>query len=802
MNNKMKNKLLGISLAILSSLLLATCKNPEIGYETFTIANDTVLAEVYSVSINGTYSFSGDVHAMYLKIGNDESLSESSSHPFEITDKAFSIRIDSLIPNTTYYYCYSVDFGWQEEYCTEIKSFTTLKGKPVVKTLEWTPISGNLISIKCEVTGDGGAAIIERGICWNTTGDHDPFNNNVRHNENGLGEYSCQIENPESSTTYFVRAYARNEMGTSYGNIIVFITSNGNLPTVITEEVTDIGLNTAIGHGNVISEGSDPVIDRGVCWSTENELPIINDSHAHSGQGMGSFAVEMTGLSPDVVYYVRAYATNNYGTAYGATVTFSINATLPTVITGDVTDIGMNSAVGHGNVIDEGSSSVTERGICWSSQHESPTIDNSDSYASSGQGLGSFAVTMNGLSNRFTYHARAYATNSFGTSYGETVTFRINATLPTVITGDVTDIGKTSAIGHGNVTDEGNSNVTERGICWSSEFDLPTIQNGFHLTDSGQGLGSFTLAMTGLTPGTTYYVRAYATNSHGTKYGNPKEFETLPSEIPIGAINGKFSVAENSYVFFAKGNLQYIGSASTPYWKFADNQWECLNSSSGQDSDLLTVDRDLFGWGTSGFPHGANCYQPWATSQNDTDYYAYGRPLLNLYEGSGEADWGYNAISNGGSQTNLWRTLTRDEWDYLFNSRPTISEMGDIVDARYLKAMVNNVPGVILFPDSYTHPNGVRIPEKVNYPDIPFDVNTYYGETWEELQNNGCVFLPAAGDRQGTTLYEPKYGCYWSTTYQNNNNAFDLLFKENDIETTNYSSRSIGKSIRLVYPIQ
>ena len=162
---------------------------------------------------------------------------------------------------------------------------------------------------------------------------------------------------------------------------------------------------------------------------------------------------------------------------------------------------------------------------------------------------------------------------------------------------------------------------------------------------------------------------------------------------PQGSLKGGFSVGENTAVLFSQGNLQYIGSAATPYWKFADHQWDCFGDN-GQGSDNQDVNRDLFGWGTSGYNHGANCYQPWSTSQTYSDYYSYGNSSYNLFDQSGQADWGYNAISNGGNLENSgWRTLTQAEWQYLFNTRSTASGI------RFAKAQVNNVNGVILLPD-------------------------------------------------------------------------------------------------------
>ena len=132
----------------------------------------------------------------------------------------------------------------------------------------------------------------------------------------------------------------------------------------------------------------------------------------------------------------------------------------------------------------------------------------------------------------------------------------------------------------------------------------------------------------------------------------------LQKQIPVGAVDGLFSVSENKQVYFSQGNLQH--QPSTGLWQFAMDQYDCL-----ERNDYLQIDEnydewiDVFAWGTSGINHGAVCYQPWSNSENDADYYAYGDSVANLYDHTGQADWGCNPIRNGGNQANQWRTLTK-----------------------------------------------------------------------------------------------------------------------------------------------
>ena len=311
------------------------------------------------------------------------------------------------------------------------------------------------------------------------------------------------------------------------------------VPTVTTSEPTNITQTSAICGGSVTDSGGSEVTEYGICWST-NENPTTEGGHITSSGDMENFTCNMTDLTPGTTYYVRAYATNSAGTAYGSEESFTTNSavTLPTVTTEGVTNIQQTTATGGGNVTNAGGGTVTERGICWSTSHN-PTTNGS--HASSGSGTGSFTVNITGLTAGTTYYVRAYATNSAGTAYGSEVSFTTlpNVNLPTVTTAQVTNIQQTTATGGGNVTNAGGGAVTERGICWSTSHNPTT--NGSHAS-SGSGTGSFSVNMTGLTPGTTYYVRAYATNSAGTAYGSEVSFTTqsavtLPTVTTEGVTN-------------------------------------------------------------------------------------------------------------------------------------------------------------------------------------------------------------------------------------------------------------------------
>lgn len=288
-------------------------------------------------------------------------------------------------------------------------------------------------------------------------------------------------------------------------------------------------------------------------------------------------------------------------------------------------------------------------------------------------------------------------------------------------------------------------------------------------------------------------------------YGIPV---TVTTYVPTGILSGAFSVSATKQVRFSKGNLQYIGTAGNgddnntgAYWKFAENQWEYYGTTTNQNNvgDLnKKTDRDLLGWGTSGYPHGAIYYQPWQDDYPDFTgqrFWAYSTEVCtyNLYDQTGKADWGYNAIRNGGNQENSgWRTLTVNEWDYIFNSR---TEAG----YKWGRGNVHNVNGMILLPDEWTLPVGLSFTSSNNNW-----TNVYTDEEWTQMEDNGAVFLPAAGYRVNMSEIQGVGTVGWyqsssvvgvSAQYENYYLGFDGTVLE---PWSHHFNRKNGCSVRLV----
>ena len=286
---------------------------------------------------------------------------------------------------------------------------------------------------------------------------------------------------------------------------------------------------------------------------------------------------------------------------------------------------------------------------------------------------------------------------------------------------------------------------------------------------------------------------------------------------PAGAIAGVYSVSAEQQVWFSQGNLQYIGSAATPYWKFADNQWGYLGDN-GQGSDSQTANRDLFGWGTSGYHNDADTYNtnyyPYSTSTStvNTTYNSYGYgPSTNMTDPnlvgtSANYDWGiYNNIKAGETEiaAGTYRTLTNAEWGYLLNFRETGKTVNGTSNARYTEATINtdgsSVNGIILFPDGYSGPTSNTAGITFGTINSSIEWGTQCTSAgWQTLEAAGCVFLPAAGFRRGTSVNSVgSYGGYWSSTTSASSGAYSKYFG-GAVRIYRYD----GLSVRLVCPAE
>ena len=212
-----------------------------------------------------------------------------------------------------------------------------------VTTLNITDINYTQASVNSSITNNGNEFILTRGVCLSKNPSPD-LNDTIYYSGNGSGSFATEINLLEPNTTYFLRAFSTNVVGTTYGNELSFTTKALTVPTITTQTISNITDKTAISGGEITDDGGTPILERGLCWS-ENQNPTISDNFLAEGEGSGSYIALVTGLTANTTYYVRAYATNTQGTAYGDEQSFAtIELLLATVSTSSASNVSYTTA--------------------------------------------------------------------------------------------------------------------------------------------------------------------------------------------------------------------------------------------------------------------------------------------------------------------------------------------------------------------------------------------------------------------------------------------------------------------------
>ena len=326
-------------------------------------------------------------------------------------------------------------------------------------------------------------------------------------------------------------------------------------------------------------------------------------------------------------------------------------------------------------------------------------------------------------------------------------------------------------------------NVGYNGNYWSASHDPETQDyslRGVHFHDGA------VFCPAGDSPRIGYSVRLVRAKNSGGGGGTT----TQGGFDANGASNATFSVSSGKTIHFSRGNLQYQASSST--WRFAEDQLEYVGNANAAISATNSGWIDLFAYGTSGWNSGVVCYMPYSASWDFQDYLRN----VSLTGSYAEADWGWhNAISNGGNQAHMWRTMTVAEWQYLLgNSGNRAGKWG-------LATIGGNVRGMIILPDNWTTPSGLSWTAghgSYGY----YDDNVYTTSQWNQMEAAGAIFLPAAGDREGDAVYNVGYnGNYWSSSHDSETEDYSMRgvhFHDGAIFCPAGDSPRIGYSVRLV----
>lgn len=786
-------KVIHIYILVLTSLfLLTTCKNPKIDYDSFSITKENVKPEIHKVVISGEYDLIGEVSSMKLSIGQNVKLIDAESYLMDIDGQSFSVIVDNLSAGSLYYYCYVVEFVDGNQMLTEVGEFTTLSDKPLVKTLEITVVDATSFLIKCRVEDDFGLAITERGIYWNTDGNPGINDHKMKHEENGVGEYVCKMENLEPNTTYYVRAYAKNDTGIGLAQEVLQFETHDNPSDSL---MIVIDCNPPSG-GTATGGGTFSFGQRCTVTATANEgyafTQWTENGNQVSTEASYTFTVDRNRT------LVANFTQNSYN------VTVSANPSNGGTVTG-------SGDYNYGQLCTVTASAAT--GYTFTNWTENDSVVSTNT---------SYTFTVNGNRNlvaHFTNVVQNYIiTVSADPSNGGNVTgggtYQQGQSC-TVVAAPAANYTFTNWTENGSVVSTNanytfavNSNRTLVAHFTTNTYAINVSanpRNGGTVTGGGTFPSGSIHTVTAI-PNTGFTFVNWTENGNMVST-NANYTITVDSDRsfvanfkPSDAIGGVFTInADNDQVYFSKGNLQY--KASTGTWRFAEHQWDYVGGtttpnnvvygtvyengvrcSNNKISQTYSGWIDLFGWGTGG--------NPTNSSSIGSDYSTF-------------TDWGVNSIGNS---VNQWRTLTQTEWDYILNEREA-SSLGGTPNARFAKATVKGIVGLILFPDNYSHPDGIVPPNGINVSGSGsnYSDNDYPDDIWIKMEINGCVFLPVTGRRIGInflfTVGNPD-GYYWSSSlHYNVGNSFGLLFN-NNINPKYNGPQYTGHCVRLIYPIQ
>lgn len=389
-----------------------------------------------------------------------------------------------------------------------------------------------------------------------------------------LGRFAYRVQGAHTAQTMLLAGFDLDVA--PYVNFTVYSTAQAPapaLPVVSTSPVSSVETVVAIGGGDVQSNGGAPVMTRGVCWST-SPGPTLSSAHTSDGGGLGAFSSSLQNLQPGTTYYVRAYATNSAGAAYGQELSFTTLdetplpcETPPEARTALVHTIGEQSADVNVEIIAENCAPIQSKGLVWNTGGAPAMGDNVLESTVSGD---SFTLTLGGLAPGTTYYVRAFARSAAGVGYGETLSFRTAdeggqgcETPPDVLTQRVLKVTAASAKVVAKVIAENCAPVVRRGVVWSTG-GAPSLSDGVLLVDGD--LGRFTATLENLERGVTYHVRAFAESAAGVGYGETLTFTTTSKTKRLYTRNESTGVNHIEYLSESgaegRDELPYVGDLS------------------------------------------------------------------------------------------------------------------------------------------------------------------------------------------------------------------------------------------------
>jgi len=355
--------------------------------------------------------------------------------------------------------------------------------------------------------------ITKVGVCYATTVNTGMYDN-VIVGVNNQNKFECELNELSTNSKYYIKAFARNELGTGYSPEKTYQTTSF-APTVSTINMTAVTANTATFDAIITDDGGSTITQSGFCWST-TQNPTILSSKVTNTTGNVNISNTITGLIGSTTYYIRAFATNSVGTTYSEQALF---ITLPTINIGSTSSITYKSAIISAIIPAQGNNKIIEYGICWGT-NTNPTVQ---TFSMPGTNLTAtnFSCALSNLLPSTKYYARAWAKNeNYDINYSSEISFT-TATIkvPVLTLNTSSNLTYKSATLSGSITTLGDAEINEYGFCYSSTNSTPTVSDKSMYSSNLSG-SVFSSNISGLTQSTKYYYRAYAKTQYGTYYSS------------------------------------------------------------------------------------------------------------------------------------------------------------------------------------------------------------------------------------------------------------------------------------------
>jgi uncharacterized protein (TIGR02145 family) len=483
-----------------------------------------------------------------------------------------------------------------------VSAFITSGCKHSLPEVTTSPVSKfTATTAECggSITFTGKPKFTSCGICWDTKPDPTVSNLHTARTDQVSGQFTSTVSGLTADKTYYVRAYATNSAGTAYGEQISF-TTTVSVPQLLISNISDITSSSAICGSIITSTGGSNIVSCGICWDTIPN-PAVTSSKTTDNLAKTVYISHLTGLLPNKTYYLKAYAVNSVGTGYGEEKRFTTTSSVPDITTNPVTEISLNTAICGMKVLSNGGTEITESGICWGNNPDPTTagLKTSELYLK-----GKYRIT--GLQVATTYYVRAYAINSAGTGYGQSVSFRTSGNAPLATTLEATNQTPTGA--QLKAVINANSFPTQVYFEYGKTIDYGSTKTIAQTPVTGKADKTVSAELSGLETGMTYHFRVKAVNTIGTTYGKDMTFVTFraPSlsnfkpihknyldkefilDPPASNSKGSFSyTSSNPKVAAIKNNMVILNGAGTA--TITATQAASAGFTSGTISTTLTM---------------------------------------------------------------------------------------------------------------------------------------------------------------------------------------------------------------------